>query len=330
VNAVFIVPSLSEASARVRVRQALPCLESEGVRGDLREIPARSGPRWAFFRDLKKAEVVVLHRKLFNFLEFAFLRRHTRRLVFDFDDAVMFRDSFRRNPFSRRRARRFLNTVRKADGVVAGNLYLKDRALDAGAPGEVRIIPSAVDPSAYPESSPTREGGLVLGWIGQHSTLPYLEDVLPALEDLSRTAPGLSLRVISDRFPHSEGLRIDAQIWSEGEEGELLRPVDIGLMPLRDDPWSKGKCGYKILQFFASGKPVVASPVGVNRELVEPGVTGLWAENPGDWAEAVTALAGDASRRAAMGAEGRRYLEAGGYTLEAYASHLGAFLRGLA
>ncbi|MHC4601503.1 MAG: glycosyltransferase family 4 protein [Planctomycetota bacterium] len=330
IQVVFVAPSLAEASARLRIRAVLAGLAEEGVEAAAREIPAPSRKRFRFFRDLSGADVVVLHRKLLNFIELAFLRRNARRLVFDFDDAVMVRDPFRGPSRSARRTRRFGNVVAKADGVIAGNAHLADRALEAGARGEVRILPTALDPSKYGEGPKPPEDRTVLGWIGQKTTLPYLEDILPTLDGLAGSLPGLELRVISDAFPAPKTLPLDARTWSVEEEGRLLAGIDVGLMPLRDDPWSRGKGGYKILQYFASGKPVVASPVGVNRDLVRPGETGFQARDADEWKEGIAGLATDPERRRILGEEGRRLLRAGGYTLEAYTGNLAAFLRQMA
>ncbi|MHC4777639.1 MAG: glycosyltransferase family 4 protein [Planctomycetota bacterium] len=326
-DAVFIVPALTEASARLRVKAALPGLGAEGVEGTCLEIPIRTSRRWGFFRDLARADVVVLHRKLLNILEFSFLRRNARRLVFDFDDAIMFRDPFRGHPKSARRSRRFSNTVSKADGIVAGNQYLKDLALEAGTSGDVRVIPTAVDVSRYGWTPPTKGKGTVLGWIGQASTLPYLQDIVPFLDDLACRTPDLTLRVVSDLFPTTNSILLDARPWTEEGEAGLLKGIDVGLMPLRDDPWSRGKCGYKILQYFAAGRPVVASPVGVNRELVRPGETGFLAVGPDQWEEGITKLLADKEGRRRMGRSGHDSLERGGFTLREYCGNLASFLR---
>lgn len=329
VRAVFVAESLAQASARLRILQALGPLEAQGVRAEALELPPRARGRWDFFRSLARADVVVLHRVLLNFLEFAFLRRNARRLLFDYDDAVMHRDPFRRSPLSRKRMRRFARTVAGADGCIAGNPYLQDHALDCGAPGPVAVLPTPVDPARYPAGPPPVPGSAVLGWIGQTATLPYLQDLLPALETLALGRPGLSLRVVADACPPGTGaLGLEFVRWSEETEGAALAAVDVGLMPLRDDPWSRGKCGYKILQYFAAGKPVVASPVGVNADLVLPGRTGFLARDDAEWAEGIGRLLDAPSARAAMGAEGRRLLDAGGYTLEAYVLRLGSVLRG--
>jgi glycosyltransferase involved in cell wall biosynthesis len=300
------------------------------VEADLREIPAPSRRRFRFFRDLSRADVVVLHRKLLNIVELAFLRRNARRLLFDFDDAVMFRDPFRGPPRSGRRERRFKNVVARADGVIAGNAHLAGLAREAGAPGEGVVLPTPVDLAKYDGASRPPDDRTVLGWIGQKSTLPYLLDILPALDDLARSLPGLELRVIADTFPAPAILPLDAKPWSEAEEAGLLASIDVGLMPLRDDPWSRGKGGYKILQYFAAGKPVIASPVGVNRDLVRPGETGFHARNEGEWKEGIASLATDPDRGRSLGERGRSLLEPGDFTLEAYARNLAVFLHQMA
>jgi glycosyltransferase involved in cell wall biosynthesis len=326
-NAVFIAPALGEASARLRILSSLDRLRGASIEAQALEIPRTSRPRWRFIRDLRHADVVVLHRKLFGRLELAFLRRNCRRLLFDFDDAVMFRDPFRKSTRSRRRAARFARTVAAADGVVAGNAYLRERALEAGASGDVRVLPTGVEAGKYAPGPPLEGEERVLGWIGSASTLPYLLDILPELEELARQDPRFRLRVIADAFPETDAISLDPRPWSEEDEAGLLQGIDVGLMPLRDDPWSRGKCGYKILQYFAAGKPAVASPVGVNRSLVLPGETGLLADGQGEWVRCITALASDPDRGAGMGRAGRRLVETGGFTLDAYADGLASILR---
>jgi glycosyltransferase involved in cell wall biosynthesis len=326
---VFAAPSLRESSARLRLRNLLPALASEGIEADALEIPSGTTSRFAFFRDLRRADAVVLHRKLLNPLEFAFLRRCARRLVFDFDDAVMFRDPFRGAPCSIRRSGRFSRTARGCHGIVAGNAYLLALAREAGASGPACVLPTPVDLSRFPAAGPREGGPFRLGWIGQASTLPYLQDLGRVFEGIALARPGISLRVIADAFPSFGALPVEACPWSEEEEPRLLAGIDVGLMPLRDDPWSRGKCGYKILQYFAAGKPVIASPVGVNADLVVPGRNGILARGAGEWTDAILRLADNPEERVSMGRQGVQTLVSGGYTLPSVASRLAAFLRSI-
>jgi glycosyltransferase involved in cell wall biosynthesis len=246
-------------------------------------------------------------------------------LVFDFDDAVLYRDSYdKRGPDSAWRRRRFSATVRAADAVIAGNDFLADCALRAGAPAErVRLIPTSVDPGNYPllPSGYARHGGgaaVDLVWIGSSSTLRGLERQQSLWERLGREVPGLRLRVVCDRFPSFHALRVIPVTWRQESEAADLAAGHIGISWLPDDEWSRGKCGLKVLQYQAAGLPVIANPVGMNTELIEPGVTGFLPTSAQEWVEAVQALASDSPRRREMGQLARSRVERE-YSTEAWA-----------
>jgi glycosyltransferase involved in cell wall biosynthesis len=244
--------------------------------------------------------------------------------VFDFDDAVLFRDSYDpRGPHSAWRQRRFAATVRFADAVIAGNDFLADCALRAGAPAErVRLIPTCVDPGLYAAATTGRPGVAPAGqvdlvWIGSSSTLKGLEQTRAVWERLGREVPGLRFRIICDRFPEFAELPVVPVPWSQETEARALAAGQIGISWLPDDLWSRGKCGLKVLQYQAAGLPVVANPVGTNVELVEPGATGYLAGNPDQWAEAVRTLAAEPHRRLRMGQLARQRVESG-YSVSAW------------
>ena len=267
----------------------------------------------------------MLQRKLLPSWQLAILRRHSRHLVFDFDDAVLFRDSYdKRGPHSAWRQRRFTATVRAADAVIAGNDFLADCALRAGAPAErVRLIPTCVNPGNYPllPSGYARHVGSTavdLVWIGSSSTLRGLEQQQSLWERLGREVPGLRLRVICDRFPTFHALRVIPVTWRQESEAADLAAGHIGVSWLPDDDWSRGKCGLKVLQYQAAGLPVIANPVGMNTELIEPGTTGFLPSSSQEWVEAVQALTGDPPRRREMGQLARNRVNQG-YSTEAWA-----------
>jgi glycosyltransferase involved in cell wall biosynthesis len=249
------------------------------------------------------------------------LRSASRHLVFDFDDAVLFRDSYnRRGHESAWRFRRFANTVRLVDTVVAGNDYLADCALRAGAGVErVHVIPTCVDPGRYPiarhESSPSL---VDLVWIGSSSTLRGLEESGAIWERLSKVSPDLRLRIICDRFPESFPLRVVPVPWSEQTEADELAAAEIGISWLPDDLWSRGKCGLKVLQYQAAGLPVVANPVGSHSEMIRTGETGILAATDDEWVDAVASLAVDAGLRRRMGLMARKQVESS-YSISAWA-----------
>jgi glycosyltransferase involved in cell wall biosynthesis len=246
--------------------------------------------------------------------------------VFDFDDAVLFRDSYdRRGPHSAWRERRFAATVRFADAVIAGNDFLADCALRAGAPAErVHLIPTCVNPSLYGhgedgqgERSRSFPGPIDLVWIGSSSTLKGLGQERDLWERLGREVPGLRIRVICDRYPEFTDLTVVPVPWSRETEARELAAAHVGISWLPDDLWSRGKCGLKVLQYQAAGLPVIANPVGMNVELVEPGATGYLAATPDQWVQAVRTLAADPRLRLSMGLLARRRVETG-FSIEAW------------
>jgi len=263
---------------------------------------------------------VILERKLLPAWQLHILRRAARHLVFDFDDAVGLRDSYdRRGPHCARRQRRFARTVRVADTIIAGNDFLADCALRAGAKVErVRVIPTCVDPATYPMAHHTDCAGPVdLVWIGSSSTLKGLEESTMIWQRLAEAIPHLRLRVICDRFPDPFPLELLPVTWQAQTEARELAAGQIGISWLPDDAWSRGKCGLKVLQYQAAGLPVVANPVGVHCEMVGGGQTGFLATTPDDWALAISLLAKDAALRKKMGSAGRRQLETN-YSLAAW------------
>jgi glycosyltransferase involved in cell wall biosynthesis len=260
-------------------------------------------------------DAVVLQRKLLPSWQLSALRQASHHLVFDFDDAVGFRDSYdHRGPYSRWRSRRFAKTVCMADTVVAGNDFLADCALRAGAKVErVHVIPTCVDPRGYPAARHDRtrpDGRVDLVWIGSASTLRGLEQSLPIWERLAQALPQLRIRVICDRFPEPFPIPVVPITWTQQSEARELASGDIGVSWLPDDLWSRGKCGLKVLQYLAAGLPVVANPVGSHREMIRHGETGMLASTPDEWVDAVTRLAGDARLRQRMGFVGRERVAA--------------------
>ncbi|AMV39698.1 glycosyltransferase family 4 protein [Planctomyces sp. SH-PL62] len=324
-----LVDSTDHVCCRYRIRAFEPALLNAGC--TLRCEPLEPGllPRLRQLRTAAAYDAVILQRKLLPGWQFAVLRRSARHLAFDFDDAVLYRDSYdRRGQDSSRRASRFARTVRSSDVVIAGNDFLADCALRAGASAErVRIIPTCVEPGRYTPRTPTTgERPLELVWIGSSSTLKGIEARRPLWERLGREIPGLKLRIICDRFPEFEHLEIVPIPWSEATEADDLARGDVGVGLIPDDDWSRGKCGLKILQYQAAGLPVIANPVGSHVEMIEPGETGFLATTDDEWLAAVRASV-DAAARARMGREARRRVEAH-YSIAAWGATFAASATG--
>lgn len=193
--------------------------------------------------------------------------------------------------------------------VVAGNAYLAERAKEAGAQ-RIEIVPTVIDLERYSVKSPSNidANPLQIVWIGSPSTTRYLDIIREPLAALSRRF-SLKLRVIGGDAVTMSGVDIELLPWSESSEVDLIRACDIGVMPLFDSPWERGKCGYKLIQYMACGLPVVASPVGVNNEIVCTGENGFLANTDKAWVEALSKLLSDALLRQQMGAVARKRVE---------------------
>jgi glycosyltransferase involved in cell wall biosynthesis len=174
--------------------------------------------------------------------------------------------------------------------------------------------------------------GFVMGWTGTSSNFPYLAAIEPALEVVLREVPGAALLVIADRppsLPRLAGRDVRFVPWSMHREVEALAAMDVGLMPLADDPWTRGKCSFKMLQYMAAGVASVVSPVGMNREVLALGESGLAATGIDEWTEALRVLAADPERRARLGATGRAVALAH-FDVPVVARQLAAVFRSLA
>jgi glycosyltransferase involved in cell wall biosynthesis len=329
-KALALVEAPDHVCCRYRIKAFEPALAASGVALAIESLAAGPVGRLLQFRRARSFDSVVLQRKLLPIWQVNALRRQARHLVFDFDDAVLYRDSYDpRGPLCRRRSTRFARIVRLADTVIAGNDFLADCALRAGArPDQIRVIPTCIATFRYQPSTHTRtEPGLDLVWIGSASTAQGLERQRPLWEGLGRQFPGLRLRVISNAFPRFDPLPVIDVRWSAETEAAEIAAADVGITWVPDDLWSRGKCGLKVLQYQASGLPVIANPVGVHTEMIQQGETGFLPESADEWTQAISRLMADANLRRTMGQQARASVEAG-YSVAAWASTFVAALTG--
>jgi glycosyltransferase involved in cell wall biosynthesis len=272
-------------------------------------------------------DAVILQRKLLPLWQVRLLRRASRRLIYDFDDALFHRDSYsRKGPLSFTRLAHFWATIYAADAVIAGNEFLQSQAAQYVEPDKVHLLPTCVDLRLYePARHRRRRAGARLVWIGGHSTVECLHHAQPVLAATFAQLPGLELRVICNRFPELAGVRVVPRQWSGATESRELAEADIGISWLPDDPWSLGKCGLKVLQYMAAGLPVVANRVGMNRDMVLDGETGFLAESAEEWSAAVERLADDPALRERMGRAGRDLVRER-YCVESWAPRYAALI----
>ena len=321
------------ASSRVRFIQYLPWLQAKDV--DVTVAPFFSND---YVRDLQvnkknKFEVLkaftsrlctLLSNRSFDLLwiekealpwvpavlEFAFLPKSIP-YVLDYDDAVFHHYDQNSNFLVKKLlGDKHATLMRGAALVVAGNSYIADFAQKAGAK-RVEIVPSVINLDRYQvRDSILRELARAaprVGWIGQRSTALLLLDYKQIFERLTASCQARFIAVGIDA--ESLGLPMESIPWNEQTEVASIASFDIGIMPLVDEPFERGKCGYKLIQYMACGLPVVASPVGVNCQIVEHGVNGFLAETPEQWEHALQTLLSSAILRQRMGQAGRAKVE---------------------
>jgi glycosyltransferase involved in cell wall biosynthesis len=322
---LFLIQGFEVAASRYRVLQYLPYLESKGIESTVSLYPRGIGQLFRFFRELPRYDVLFLQRKRFQPGLLGLLRRKARRIVFDFDDAIMYHNSKAASPHSRTRRRRFAEMVKASDYVIAGNSFLEKQA--EPFTDRVAVIPSPIDTTRYAlKDYSTRKDTVSVGWIGDHGSIHYLERIRQVFEELGRKYPQVQLEIICDIFFDCDHIKVVKKIWSQESEIDDLRNLDIGVMPLLDDPWSWGKCGLKILQYYGVGVPAVCTPVGVNRDVVQDSINGFWAMTHEEWVAKLSTLIEDAELRKAMGIRGNE-LVTKSFSLQACAPRLEQVLR---
>ncbi|MDP6776794.1 MAG: glycosyltransferase family 4 protein [Candidatus Latescibacteria bacterium] len=269
------------------------------------------GLRCAF--GASRYDAVLMQRVIFPPPVPRLLRRRRRRIVYDFDDAIFTTHDPGEDWAARIQTwyhRRGLPAMlASASHTVVENDYTRAYA-QAHCPA-VSIITGPIDTDRYsPGAFREAPDPIVLGWIGSTTTERYLDQIRDPLEALSLRHPGLGLLLIGAQAFEVGAMSVERLDWDLDTEVSALRRIDIGLMPLPDNPWTRGKGGYKLLQYLSMGIPAVASPVGINREIVEHGRSGFLASNDAEWTEYLEALMADPELRRRMRSAGREKMVA--------------------
>lgn len=333
-----IVPSIYDTSPgqRFRLEQWEPLLKADGVEityapfetPELREVLYKSGGtvekirsvigglrrRSSDLSDLGKFDVVYLFREAALLGPAWFERKIARSgvpMVFDFDDAVF--ESYKSPSNGYLSYLKFpsktATSIRLSAHVVAGNEYLAEYSRRHN--DNVTIVPTTIDTDKYTFEEPRQDPDPVtIGWSGSFSTVQHLDTIRGALQELAKRK-NFRLRVIGTPAYDLPGVDVEAVQWRSETEIDDLRPIDMGIMPLPDDRWSKGKCGLKALQYMALGKPTVCSPVGVNTAIIQDGENGMIADGPDEWVAKLETLINDVELRNRLGLAGRQTVESG-------------------
>jgi len=331
-----LVPSLYDKSPgqRYRLEQWEPLLRERGVdityapfecaelndvvykQGQiakkLRLVVQALGRRAALLSKLTNYDVIYLHREAALLGPAVFERLIHRSgvpIVFDFDDAIFLSYKSPSNGYLSylKFAGKTKTNCRLAAHVMVGNPYLAEYARQFNQ--NVSIIPTTIDTDKYkPVNIEDSSGPLVIGWTGSHSTVQHLDTLRSALAKLAQRE-SIRLRVIGTPNYQIEGVEFETIMWRSETEVEDLSAVDIGIMPLPDDNWARGKCGAKALQFMAMGIPTVCSPVGVNTDIIQDNENGLIANSEDEWIEKLSLLIRSRELRARLGKAGRQTIE---------------------
>ena len=319
------------ASHRVRLSQFQPGLAGAGIdlqiqslldnaylqrsfsgrRPSLQGLLAAYGRRLQALRQADRFDLAIVHCELLPFLP-GWLERQLLQIpfIYDCDDAFFLKyRSGRLRPLQPLLGAKADRLMTAAEAVTAGNTALAAYARLFNS--NVTVLPSVVDTDQFcpAEPPPAERIGepFTLGWIGSPSTAPYLQLLVEPLQQLARERP-VRLLVVGGSSPAIAGVEVIEQPWSLDQEVPLIQQFDVGLMPLPDTPWTRGKCAYKLIQCMGCGIPVVASRVGANLDTVPP-ECGLLAETPEEWLVALRLLAADPSRRQRMGQAARHWVE---------------------
>ena len=266
------------------------------------------------FGVVQRAHMVFIHREAAPLgppvLEWLIAAVFRKRIIYDFDDSIWLPNTSEENKIVSKLKwhSKVASICRWSHRVSVGNEYLQEYAKKFNA--NVVVNPTTIDADHVHvpglNRSATTSTVVVLGWTGTHSTLKYLKEIEPVLFRLEELF-GSKIRfvVIANQRPNLNLGNIEFVKWSKSKEIEDLLQLDIGLMPLVDDAWTRGKCGLKILQYMALGIPAVASPVGLNKKLIDNDKNGYLCETPEEWFERLRQLIDSATLRRRLGDAGR-------------------------
>ena len=327
---LFLTQSPIEGPAsRVRVYQYLPYLKQHGFEATvLSALPSAWFKKYytdatlsgklaffgrMFFRrlthllKLKEYDAIFLQREVIPYFPPFFekvIRKKAKRLIFDFDDAIY--HSRTRGRLGEYNKKKIETIISWCDYVIAGNEHLASFARSYHS--EVHVIPSGIDAERYVPDVKYQSPKPVIVWIGTPSSMVYLKILEKPLEEL-HSHHSFIFRVIGANPGFFSKVPLECIPWELGSEVSHLQTADIGIMPLFDGERERGKCGYKLLQYMACGLPVVASPVGVNQEIVKEGINGFLAGNEENWKEKLTLLLRDQELKFTLGQQGRKDVE---------------------
>lgn len=337
------------ASSRLRSFQYFPFLEKENIKITVKPFfddayldklynKEKQHPmailRYYFSRffvlfTVFKYERIVIEKELFPYF-FSWFERLLSFLgvkyIVDYDDAIFHNyDLSKSSIISLLLKRKIDNVMKYSHCVIAGNSYLANRAINAKAK-QVVIIPTVIDVEHYEVKSDFESEPVIIGWIGSPTTFKYVENLMPVLEKLIENYH-CQVHIVGAKSSSAAMKNIEFIPWTEATEVSSIKKFNIGIMPLNNTPWELGKCSYKLIQYMGCGIPVVASPVGMNKDVVEEGINGFFASDNQEWYDVLEKLITDNNLQKGLGGLGRRKVE-NEYSLSIKATLLISVLNG--
>ena len=297
VNLLIITNNPSRPSFRQRIGLYTNILQDNNIICKVKKFPSGYFARQKLLKQSKDFDAVFLHKKKLNFLDASCLRRYAKKVIYDFDDAIMYRDN-KPDKLSRKRFNAFKRTIKLANVIIAGNNYLADHARQFNS--NITVIPTGLDIKSYKHTKNSPDDMTRLVWIGSKSTIGYLMEIKDVLEEIGSKFDKVVLRIICDEFFDLENMPVEKHRWYLQTQADDLAACDIGLAPLPDNSFTRGKCGFKILQYQASALPVIASPVGANAEYVHDGIDGFLVNDRAGWIEKISLLLRNSQLRRPM------------------------------
>lgn len=266
--------------------------------------------RWLLLFKLVKYQYIFIHREAAPLgppiFEWIIAKVLKKKMIYDFDDAIWIPNTSEANKLATRLKAfwKIKYLCKWSYKVSAGNQYLFNYAKQYN--DKVVMLPTCVDvKKGHYKMKHHHEGKPVIGWTGSHSTLFYLEEIIPVLRTLQQEID-FTFLVIADKSPELTLADWQFVKWNETTEQEDLLKMDVGIMPLKQDAWSEGKCGFKLIQYLACGLPAVADMVGVNKVIIQEGVNGFLCSTKEEWNDKLTLLLKDISLRKRLGENGRK------------------------
>jgi len=319
------------ASSRYRSLQFLPYLRGKGIRCEYEPLFSNSylktlyseGARpikgvvlsyinrlWSIIKSFKY-DVLVIEKELFPYLPASFERLIGSLdipYVVDYDDAIFHNYDKSNNVIvTYLLSEKIKRVMQSSNTVVAGNRYIAKYAREAGVE-DIKIIPTVIDTDKYTYSPPKKKDPFIIGWIGTPDTIEFFRPILEPIKKVCRRIDA-KVKFVGSGNIEFRGFPYEVVEWSSETEVEEIAKFDVGVMPLNDTPWKKGKCGFKLIQYMGCGKPVVASPVGANKDIVDHGINGYLAESKSEWVDSLMRIYNVVDRRKAFGCRARKKVE---------------------